>query len=121
VAYTGWELSGTDRAQLLTLIAPAYPDVIAHHITARFGDTTMPDAVEAEVVGFADDGVGVQALIVKINGSVKRPGGGVFHITWSIDRAAGRKPVDSNAVIAEKGWTPFSVGWKIDVTPKVWP
>jgi hypothetical protein len=122
MAYSGWELAGSDRDRLLSMIAPAYPDVIAHHVTAELGDLTTlatPDEVEAEIIGFADDGLGVQALIVRINGSVERPIGGTYHITWSIDREAGRKPVDSNKVIAECGWTPFAVGWKVNMEPKV--
>jgi hypothetical protein len=109
-----------ERSKLMRFIVPAYPDVIAHHVTAQFGkDPQMPDFVTAEVIGFADDGEGVQALIVRINGSTRRPDGGTYHITWSIDRSKGRKPVDSNTVIAEKGWTPLVVGTTIMVEPHV--
>jgi hypothetical protein len=46
---------------------------------------------------------GVQALVVEIDGSVTRPDGSIYHITWSLDRAAGRKPLESNAVLLS-GW-----------------
>jgi hypothetical protein len=119
LAYVGWELDHQDRDTLLGMIAPAYPDVIAHHVTLHMGEGALPVETEGQVVGFADDGHGVQALVVEIAGTTNRPGGGTYHITWSIDRAAGRKPVDSNHVIADKGVIPFSVKWPIKLTPKL--
>ena len=58
-----------------------------------------------EIVGQADDGRGVQAHVVRIGGTTKRPDGSTYHITWSLDRSRGRKPVESNDVIARQGWT----------------
>ena len=52
-----------------------------------------------------DDGRGVQALVLRIAGTTARPDGSRWHVTWSLDRAAGRKPVESNTVIAERGWS----------------
>lgn len=106
-AYTGWLLPDEERERLLKLFPPHYPDVIAHHVTLDFGvpdDTPLPPQVEAEVVGVADDASGVQALVVSIDGKLGRPDGSIFHITWSIDREKGRKPVHSNEVVRH-GWT----------------
>jgi len=122
MAYVGWELDEADRAQLMRLIPTAYPDVIAHHVTLALGtpdSLVLPTETTGEVIGFVDDGIGVQALIIRINDTTNRPGGGTFHITWSIDREGGRKPVDSNKVIFDFGWQPFSVGWTIRLTPKI--
>ncbi len=55
------------------------------------------------MVGVADDGAGVQALVVEIGGSTRRPDGSAFHIAWSL--GAGRKAAESNDVIRERGWT----------------
>ena len=52
----------------------------------------------------ADDAAGVQAMVVRIGGSERRPDGGTWHITWSLDRAKGRKAGESNDVIARLGW-----------------
>jgi hypothetical protein len=41
-----------------------------------------------------------------IDGSTSRPDGSVYHITWSL--GPGRKPVDSNKVIAHQGYKPVS-------------
>lgn len=106
-AYTGWLLPQDERARLLDLITPAYPDVVAHHVTLSFGvpaDTPAPENAMGEVVGIVDDGAGVQALVVRVNGTTQRPDGSTFHITWSLDKAAGRKAVHSNAVIRAMGW-----------------
>ena len=53
-----------------------------------------------------------QTLVVQVNGATLRPDGSVFHITWSIDRASGAKPVDSNKLLSEKEFSligPFDV------------
>jgi hypothetical protein len=103
--YTGWLLDAGDREALLRRFPPAYPEVVAHHVTLKFGDKTAapPTETAGEVIGLADDGHGVQALVVRIAGSTDRPDGGTYHITWSL--AEGRKAKESNAVIARRGWT----------------
>jgi len=101
----GWLLDETDRAALLARFPPNWPDVIAHHVTlaSNTGDP-LPTETSAEVVGEIDDGEGLQALVVAIGGTTDRPDGSSYHITWSLDRAAGRQAVQSNTVIAERGW-----------------
>jgi hypothetical protein len=103
----GWKLEPSDRDRLLVRFEPLFPDVIADHVTLRTGTdhkTRLPRETRAEVVGETDDGAGVQALIVRIGGTTDRHDGSTYHITWSIDRARGRRPVESNDVIAQLGW-----------------
>ncbi|MFV0623002.1 hypothetical protein ACBY01_03180 [Sphingomonas sp. ac-8] len=103
----GWKLDPVDRAMLLGRFPPRWPDVVADHVTLRSGtgrDTPLPVETAGEVVGWVDDGAGLQALVVAIGGTTDRADGSRYHITWSLDRAAGRKPVQSNAVLAERGW-----------------
>jgi hypothetical protein len=83
---------------------PRFPDVIAHHITLKVGKRIVPVEVKATVVGHAVNDAGVEALVVEINGTHVRSDGKSFHITWSIDREAGFKPVSSNTVL-ENGFT----------------
>lgn len=116
----GWKLDRAERADLLAALPPAYPDVIADHVTLKVGAhdrEPLPEATTGQVVGVADDSLGVQALVVSIGGSTARPGGGTYHVTWSIDRKRGRRPVDSNRVIAERGWTPLSEPRSIALLP----
>jgi hypothetical protein len=105
--YTGWLLDPAARDGLLERLAPHYRRVVAHHVTQKFGDgdAEPPTDTDGEIVGVADDGVGVQAMVVRIAGTTRRPDGGVFHITWSL--ADGREARESNDVIAQLGWHAF--------------
>lgn len=120
----GWKLDRADRAKLLERLAPEWPDVIADHVTLDAHATAgapLPPACRAEIVGSVDDGEGLQAMVVAIDGSTDRPDGGTYHITWSLDCARGRKPVESNAVIAERGWHRFERPIPVGVVPARWP
>lgn len=119
--YVGWALPEKARAKLLDMFEPAYPDVIAHHVTLKHGvpDTVeLPTATEGVIVGLADDGEAVQALVVMIDVTTDRPGGGTYHITWSIDRSKGATPYDSNRVIKECGWEDAAPRVVIPLEPK---
>lgn len=105
----GWLLDETEREDLLRQFPPVCGDVVAHHVTLRAkapAGAPLPTETTGEIVGQADDGRGVQALVVRIGGTTDRPGGGTYHVTWSLDRSRGRKPVESNDVIAKRGWSP---------------
>ncbi|GGD89822.1 hypothetical protein GCM10011515_06800 [Tsuneonella deserti] len=102
----GWKLPEDDRRRLLDRFSPRYARTVADHVTlaARVAsDTRPPDDVDAVVVGHADDGQGVEALAVAVEGSRARPDGSTFHITWSL--AKGRMAKESNDVLASRGWT----------------
>jgi hypothetical protein len=116
--YTGWLVDPTQRDALLARFPPRYGTVVAHHVTLKFGDQAAqpPGEVAAEIVGEADDGTGVQALVVAIDGGAARPDGGTFHITWSL--APGREAKESNAVIADVGWAPLPAPVPLRLRPK---
>jgi hypothetical protein len=116
--YTGWLVDPAQRAALLDRFPPCYAAVVAHHVTLKFGDreASAPAEVRAEIVGEADDGASVQAMIVAIGGSPARPDGGTFHITWSL--RPGREARESNAVIAGHGWTPLPKPVPVRLIPK---
>ncbi len=117
--YIGWKLPTAERKRLLNLIKPVYADVIAHHITLEYdvpADVQLPTATSGEIVGIADDGEGVQALVVRIGGTTRRPDGSIYHITWSL--AKGRKSAESNAVI-RKGWKHFPESIGLVLEPKL--
>ncbi len=114
----GWKLDRERRAELLDGLPPRYRETIADHVTlaARTAaDTPLPNEMPARAIGRADDGEGVEALVVEIDGETDRPGGGIYHITWSL--APGRKPVESNDVIAELGWLAFDEPLTLILTP----
>ena len=106
MADVGRLLHPDDRDTLLAAFPPAYPKVVAQQVALEGGeppDFPLPSEAEDFVVGVADDGAGVQALVVEIGGTTRRPDGSAFHIAWSL--AAGRKAAESNDVIRGRGWT----------------
>jgi hypothetical protein len=119
MSYTGWLLPEADRDKLLRLFPPTYHDVIAHHVTLRMGANEVPEPTEGVIVGIVDDGNGVQALVVQIDGAINRPDGYTYHITWSVDREThNRKPFHSLNVLKEKGWEPVWPTY-INLVPQV--
>ena len=118
----GWLLDETDRAALLARFPPHWPDVIAHHVTLESNtDRPLPTETAGEVVGETDDGEGLQALVVAIGGTTDRPDGSTYHITWSLDEARGRKAVQSNDVLRERGWRKIDAPIAIALTPAEFP
>ena len=119
--YIGWELPAGERARLLALFPPAYDTVVAHHVTLAFGvraDAPLPAARAGRIIGIADDGEGVQALVVEIEGATARPDGSTFHVTWSL--GPGRRPVEANQVIRERGWRPVE-SVPLSLIPRFFP
>ena len=77
---------------------------MADHVTVP-GGGAPPPATTGRIVGRADDGRGVEAMVVEIAGTSARPDGSRWHITWSLE--PGRQAKESNDVIAAHGWTPL--------------
>lgn len=105
---------------LIKRFAPLFPDVIADHVTldgSAGRDDGLPVETAGMVVGEIDDGRGVQALVVAIGGKTHRPDGSTYHMTWSIDVAAGRHAIESNAVIRALGWRPVEPPVPIRLEP----
>ena len=117
--YTGYELTNESRNKLRQMFPPKYPEFLGHHITEKFGvknPNDTPDMPgEVKVVGYLDEGNGLEGLLVSIDGNTRRPDGSAYHITWSLDRSKGYKPVDTNKHInSAKPVSPVN----INVTPK---
>jgi hypothetical protein len=120
----GWALDEDQRKELLMQFRPNFAEVIADHVTLAAGvrpDAALPAAVTGEIVGRIDDGAGVEALVVSIGCSTDRPGGGTYHITWSLDKAGGREAKESNDVIARLGWEPVELPMPVTLRPARWP
>jgi hypothetical protein len=121
---TGWKLDRDERSVLLVRFPPEYPDVIADHVTLDMDagpETPLPCETRGEIVGGITDEEGLQAVVVAIGGGTERPDGSTYHITWSLDRARGREPIQSNDVIAEHGWRPLDDPVPITLIPARWP
>jgi hypothetical protein len=116
----GWLVDEAQRESLLARFSPAYEQVVAHHVTLKprvAPDTPLPQEGNAFIVGRADDGLGVEAMVVEFDGSMQRPDGGTYHITWSL--AGSRKPRESNDVIQAKGWERLDEPVPVQLHPAV--
>jgi hypothetical protein len=71
------------------------------------------------MIGRADDGRGVEAMVVRLGGTTDRPDGSTYHITWSLE--PGRKAVESNHVLTAQEWEPFELPMPIRLEPARWP
>lgn len=104
--YSAYLIPAEVRAHLLQHFPPRYPEKVGHHITHTYGvpqGSPAPAAPgEARVVGIADDGKGLEALVIEMDGTTRRPDGSTWHITWSKEHD--RLPRESNDVIAAHGW-----------------
>jgi hypothetical protein len=119
MADVGRLLHPDDRDRLLAEFPPAYRRVVAQSIALEGADPPdfpLPTETESFVVGVADDGAGVQALVVEIGGTTRRPDGSAYHITWSLAR--GRRAAESSDVIRERGWTATPERCRIRLEPK---
>ena len=119
--YNGYALDSSARSYMLQNYPPKYNKVIAHHITFKFGvyEELPPAADMARVVGYKNSGDGLEAFVVEINGSVKRPDGKLYHITYSLDPGK-YSPKDSNTLLSTQGYNsvkPFI----IKVKPSFFP
>lgn len=120
----GWKLDRNLRDRLLREHPPRYSNPVADHVTwpravasEGDGEALPPTPSSARIVGRADDGEGVEAMVVALDGSTSRPDGGTWHVTWSLGEA--RKAKESNDVIAAQGWTPLD-GPALVLTPARW-
>jgi len=114
----GWKLDRVQRGELLGKFPAVYANAVADHVTLAVraaSDAPLPDETAGEIVGRADDGEGVEAMVVAIFGTTDRPGGGTYHITWSL--AEGRAARESNDVIARLGWERFDRPIAVTLVP----
>ena len=118
----GWKLDRDQRRELLQQFPPRYGEIVADHVTLQVRaarDSPLPCETRGEIVGRADDGSGVEAMVVAIAGTAGRPDGSTYHITWSL--GPGRRAKESNDVIAARGWTPFDLPMPVRLQPARWP
>jgi hypothetical protein len=114
----GWKLDRAERDALLARMPARYPSVVADHVTLKAhvdGKSALPPPSTGVIVGRSDDGRGVEAMVVQVDGSTDRPDGGTYHITWSL--GAGRRAVQSNDVIKAHGWQALEPPVPVQLVP----
>lgn len=118
----GWKVDRAQRKDLLRQFPPRYRNVDADHVTLRTRaaeDALLPEETLGEIVGRADDGRGVEAMVVAIAGTTDRPDGSVYHITWSLE--PGRRAQESNDMLAEREWAALDLPMPVKLKPSRWP
>ncbi len=118
----GWKLDRDQRRELLQQFPPKFEKVVADHVTLAgkaAADAPLPQETEGEIVGRADDGKGVEAMVVRIGGTTDRPDGSTYHITWSL--AEGRRARESNDVLAAQEWERLDLPMPIKLQPARFP
>ncbi|MDB5699107.1 MAG: hypothetical protein JWN69_1911 [Alphaproteobacteria bacterium] len=74
----GWKLDRAQRSELLERFPPRFPQTVADHVTLRprvARDSELPRETEGEIVGRIDDDAGVEAMVVRIDGTTGLPDG----------------------------------------------
>lgn len=120
-------LSDGSREHLFGESTPIFPNFVGHHVTYEFQSSDkdpLPPEGDYVVVGYAYEkerrlnGSGIEALVVSINGTVNRPDGEVYHITWS--HGSGYSPKDSKRIV-NAGWKRLDTPIPINMTPAFIP
>jgi hypothetical protein len=118
----GWKLDRAQRAELLHKFPPRYRRTDADHVTLSIhsaADAQLPDETRGEIVGRVDDGNGLEAMVVRIDGTTDRPDGSTYHITWSLED--GRNAKESNDVLRAREWEMFDLPMPVQLQPARWP
>lgn len=116
MSYEAFVLTSASRQRLATVYPPKYPEWIGHHVTHQFGVQRLmsPQAeliygiprFDVEIVGYVEED-GLEAFVCTVDKGSRRPDGKTYHLTWSLDRSKGKKPIHSNDLIARKGNQPL--------------
>ena len=118
--YQAFELDHASRSKLAQSFPPKFSEWIGHHITVKMGaksNQPLPEASTFRVVGYACNEAGIECLVVEVDGTTTRPDGRTYHCTWSLDRGAGFKPVNSNDLLRD-GWDKLPNPINITATAK---
>ena len=117
--YTCWMLSQNAKTQITNLFGQAHPDLIGNHVTYMFGkDAVLPKEAKINLIGHCVTDK-VECFVVEVDGSMVRPDGGIYHLTWSLDKSKGAKPVDSNKAIESNGFVHLDSPIAIKTQPEL--
>lgn len=89
MSYAAFTIDKQTRESLLAMFPPKYSNVSLDHITIQYpcddeGALFEPESVAIE--GYVDDGKGIEALLVRLNGDIFKSNGLPWHITLSLDK-----------------------------------
>lgn len=117
IGYLAFNLSDSARVELLSRFKPKFNHVVAQHVTLKYGaneSESIPDVRSAKVIGYAFND-SIECVVVEIEGTPRRPDGGIYHITLSHNENA--RPVDSNTLLRESGFSAVEE-FALEIEPK---
>jgi len=80
-------------------------------------DSVVPPEAKINLIGHCKTDK-IECFVVEVDGSMVREDGKIYHLTWSLDRSKGAKPVDSNKAIEDKGFEHLKTPIAIETEPK---
>lgn len=112
-AYLAFELTKASRAELISLFPPKHERVVCDHVTVVFRPTESEfndvlkklgdEELVVKAFGYSEN-EGLDCFSVTVNGTVRRPYHGYYHVTHSL--AYGWKAFDSNKLLLSKRGVP---------------
>jgi hypothetical protein len=107
--YLAFVLDAGAKQAIRDHFKPRFRRKVCHHITLQFDLTDESFVVLSEefndatlsVVGY-QAGNGVDCVACSVNGSVRRPDGSIFHVTYSL--APGHGAGESNELLKQQGY-----------------
>jgi hypothetical protein len=103
MSYDAFVVNAVDRHALSLQFPPKFSSWVGDHVTHVFGTSPTGDHYGTEkvvhLVGHMCNPAGLEAFVVSVDGGTTRPDGKTYHLTWSLDRDAGFRPVNSNTLV----------------------
>lgn len=101
LGYIAYVLSDSLKDELLKMFPPRHDTIYAHHITALYNVSSDVVVMPISSCSIIKRGVNdtIETLFIKINGVTRRSDGKKFHITWSLNKASGARPSQSNSIL----------------------
>jgi hypothetical protein len=114
----GWRLDRDQRRELLLQFPPVYAEVVADHVTFPRGcaHVRLPSETMGEIVGRADDGNGVEAMVVSIGGTTTVPTEAPTISPGRSPKAGARKEEQRRASVTAAG-TPIELPVPVMLAP----
>jgi hypothetical protein len=124
--YIAFNLTEKSRQDVLAKIPPRFSEIFCEHITHIYGVSKETDGARSadlmpakprsvRAFAYSTDALGVETLLVEIDGTKLRPDGKPYHLTISL--AEGRRQMDSNTVIEQYGSKLLPEPIELDVEP----
>lgn len=87
--YAAFTIDRKTREYLLAIFPPKYSEVSLDHITIQYpcdDESVLFEPKSVAIEGYIDDGEGIEALLVRVDGDIFKSNGLPWHITLSFEK-----------------------------------